>query len=708
MKLNPWSKLNLNDIKPFKSKISEESSKLSTSGLISNKEENKLSWNPGGSFADGVHAVENNSVKSTEEIRSMNNENVLEVKKSQSVMKSVDQNLRKNELKKSQSPKEDLTREVSPRVQELDEVVNKFRSYESLDELELCFCGKMRPTNTSLNMVSLFEHVNASGVYNFQCCRISLPSSNLNMSIWRQKLVGYQDVIVCDYLEFGFPLDFDKSQKLLYDLPRNHKGAREFPQFINKYLEKECDAGRIAGPFKSNPLSVPLQVSPMNTVPKSSVDERRVIVDLSWPTGFSVNDGISKEVYLGELIELHYASVETVCQMVLDIGVGAVIYKRDLRHAYRQIPVDPGDYKYLGYFWNEFLYFDTVLAMGQRNAAMACSRTTKAVMHIHHDDGYSGTSYLDDLIGVSSALCGDEAYESLGTLLEELGLLENLSKACPPSTTQIVLGVLINTIDQTISVPDEKLHEIKPLVAEWQEKKRCTRVELQSLIGKLQFITKCVQLSRVFLNRLLESLRSMSSEQKYVYLNKSFKKDLRWWFLFMEEFNGVSFIPPPIWEEPDVTFSTDSSMSGCGGICDHEFFHVQFPVSFMQQGLKIHHLEMMAVLLGVRIWGPRCQGMRVQIYCDNESVVQVINSSRTKDPFLGSCLRELWLEVSKYGFLLRAIHLPGEENRIADWLSRWELDVKYQRFFNEFVGDQKEFYTEIRITSEMFNFSGEI
>ena len=176
----------------------------------------------------------------------------------------------------------------------------------------------------------------------------------------------------------------------------------------------------------------------------------------------------------------------------------------------------------------------------------------------------------------------------------------------------------------------------------------------------------------------------------------------------MEEFNGVSFIPPPIWEEPDVTFSTDSSMSGCGGICDHEFFHVQFPVSFMQQGLKIHHLEMMAVLLGVRIWGPRCQGMRVQIYCDNESVVQVINSSRTKDPFLGSCLRELWLEVSKYGFLLRAIHLPGEENRIADWLSRWELDVKYQRFFNEFVGDQKEFYTEIRITSEMFQFSGEI
>ena len=65
--------------------------------------------------------------------------------------------------------------------------------------------------------------------------------------------------------------------------------------------------------------------------------------------------------------------------MVIQIGLGAHIYKRDLRHAYRQIPVDPADYQYLGYFWEDMAYFDTVLAMGQRNAAMMCSRTTNAV-----------------------------------------------------------------------------------------------------------------------------------------------------------------------------------------------------------------------------------------------------------------------------------------------------------------------------------------
>ena len=144
----------------------------------------------------------------------------------------------------------------------------------------------------------------------------------------------------------------------------------------------------------------------------------------------------------------------------------------------------------------------------------------------------------------------------------------------------------------------------------------------------------------------------------------------------MERFNGVSFIPPIAWAEPDVTFSTDSCLKGCGGICGLEYFHVEFPQSILVQNLAIHKLEMLAVLVGVRIWGQQLRGMRLQIYCDNAAAVQVINSSKTRDPFLASCLRELWLEVSSYGFELRAVHLPGEENRVADWLSRWDYDKK--------------------------------
>ena len=83
----------------------------------------------------------------------------------------------------------------------------------------------------------------------------------------------------------------------------------------------------------------------------------------------SVNDGISKELYLDEVIDLCYASVANVCRMVIEVGPGALIYNSDLRLAYRQIPVDPGDYCYLEHYWEE-TSFDTVLVMGQRNAGM--------------------------------------------------------------------------------------------------------------------------------------------------------------------------------------------------------------------------------------------------------------------------------------------------------------------------------------------------
>ena len=354
-----------------------------------------------------------------------------------------------------------------------------------------------RPAQSVL--VELFEKVYRSGLPNYKGCRISLPFNKLNIPLWRELLADYKDYVVCDFLEFGFPLDFDKSVNLSVNERRNHKGARDFPEFVNRYLCAEVEKSRIAGPFQINPLSIPIMVSPLNSVPKQSSDERRVIVDLSWPLGEgSVNSGISKEFYLQEKIESHYASVEEVCQMVLEIGKGALIYKRDLRQAYRQFRVDPADYYLLGYFWNSCYYFDTVLAMGQRNAGVGCSRVANAIMFIHSKNGYCGTCYLDDLIGVSQPFLASDAYNNLGTLLHQLGLEENMPKGCPPAVSQTVLGVVINTETMTISVTEERMIEINDLLFKWKEKKTCNKKELPSIIGKLAYTSRSVSVKAEF------------------------------------------------------------------------------------------------------------------------------------------------------------------------------------------------------------------
>ena len=142
--------------------------------------------------------------------------------------------------------------------------------------------------------------------------------------------------------------------------------------------------------------------------------------------------------------------------------------------------------------------------MGQRNAGAGCSRITNALMFIHSKHGYKGASYLDDLIGVSHPAIGSEAYNDLGKILCDLGLEENIPKACPPSVVQTVLGVVIDTNNMTISVTTERLDEIQNLLVKWRKKRVCRKKDLQSLIGKLCFVCKCVRQSRIFLNRLLE------------------------------------------------------------------------------------------------------------------------------------------------------------------------------------------------------------
>ena len=67
--------------------------------------------------------------------------------------------------------------------------------------------------------------------------------------------------------------------------------------------------------------------------------------------------------------------------------------------------------------------------------------------------------------------------------------------------------------------------------------------------------------------------------------------------------------------------------------------------------LRLHHLEMVASLVGVRICGKYCVGSNVQKFCDNKAVVTV-NSTKTRDELLATCKCELGLEVSQNGFHL--------------------------------------------------------
>ena len=114
------------------------------------------------------------------------------------------------------------------------------------------------------------------------------------------------------------------------------------------------------------PFLQDIWLSPLNSVPKPDSDERLFILDLSWPAGASVNDGISKDLYLGQPVNLRYPMVDDIFSRIVQFASGCLLYKRDLKCAYHQLPVDPYDYPLLGYSCHDQLYFDVHLPMGQR------------------------------------------------------------------------------------------------------------------------------------------------------------------------------------------------------------------------------------------------------------------------------------------------------------------------------------------------------
>ena len=170
---------------------------------------------------------------------------------------------------------------------------------------DICKTTKQNIKNSDVEfLLSAHEAVKDSGVHNFEGCRIPI-NTNLNIQYMRSMLIDYKDYKICDFFEFGFPLGYLGDDSILVGVDKknlwkykNHKGAEEFPNDMLLYLKKESQHRAILGPFKANPFNSGIKISPLNTVPKGDICERRVILDLIFPKGASINEFISKEFYL--------------------------------------------------------------------------------------------------------------------------------------------------------------------------------------------------------------------------------------------------------------------------------------------------------------------------------------------------------------------------------------------------------------------------
>ena len=120
----------------------------------------------------------------------------------------------------------------------------------------------------------------------------------------------------------GFHIGFDRTVTCKA-VQKNMKSALGNTTPVDEYLTTELQAGRIVGPISPAEVSQ-LQISRFGVIPKTGQPGKwRLILDLSSPTGGSVNDGVDKG-----LCSLKYASVEDTVQEIVQ---GALIAKIDIQ-----------------------------------------------------------------------------------------------------------------------------------------------------------------------------------------------------------------------------------------------------------------------------------------------------------------------------------------------------------------------------------------
>ena len=430
--------------------------------------------------------------------------------------------------------------------------------------------------------------------------------------------------------------------------------------------------GRMLGPFSAHSLTdlPPLHVNRLGVIPKGhNTGKWRLITDLSYPPGLSVNDGIDYD-----LCSLKYISVDRVAEVIARYPPGALLAKIDIESAYRLVPVHPLDRPLQAVEWGGAIYVDPMLPFGLCSAPKLFNAVADALDWYLRDCGIRHVfHYLDDFIVIGpphSPECAG-ALATIDWACSQLGVPIAEHKRDGPTTCLTFLGIEVDTVASQLRLPQEKLLRLRSQLDDWGDRKVCQRRELESLVGILHHACRVVRSGRTFVRRMLKGVHYHPLRPCPIRLNRSFRSDLTWWRLFLAEWNGVSFLPLPP-HLPMLHMASDASGSwGCGAWHGREWFQLRWDAR--SAPLSIMLKELLPIVLACAVWGPAWGSHGVVVHCDNQAVLACLHSRTSHDKHIMHMLRTLAFVEAIHSFSLLPVYINTWDNHLADDLSRDKL-----------------------------------
>jgi hypothetical protein len=157
------------------------------------------------------------------------------------------------------------------------------------------------------------------------------------------------------------------------------------------------------------------------------------------------------------------------------------------------------------------------------------------------------------------------------------------------------------------------------------------------------------------------------------------KGDLMIWFEFLKEHNGVSVFRDQKWlSNEDMELCTDAAASiGMGIYMGGKWAQAKWGTHFPNETAtnNITFLEYFPILVALHIFSEKIQNKKIMFHCDNAAVVEIINKQTSKCPRVMDLVRPLVLKCMKLNTIIKAKHIPGVKNIVADAISRFNTQV---------------------------------
>ncbi len=450
----------------------------------------------------------------------------------------------------------------------------------------------------------------------------------------------------------------------------------------------------------------------------------------------SVNDGISSETFRCSFAKL--SDAVDMIRKLREQGESVYMAKADVEDAFTNIPVRDDEMHLMAFSCDidfddplielpvgverlvgkhRLVFVNSRFPFGLRSAPAvfeAVAQTVRQIARFMFNVTLS-VGYLDDvlILQTSKARCEDDLAIYMA-VLRMIGLAPQLAKCSTEAVTKLdFLGIDIDTIKQEVSMPELRIQRMKEILDEWAGRTSCTRVELESLIGTMQHMTKGVPAGRMFLRRAIDLLwdkgprRNEMSEDltgmpygvdaegcEYTVVGESsavspkkrhpgrvyrltteFHLDIQWWRDNMVKFNhqGFPFLTdcPP--ECMELELATDASDVGFGGRFGNEWFAYAWEHD-ENELFTIAYRELFAVVVAVCTWGHLFRGKIIHFWNDNTNTILAAKKATTRDPQMMHLLRALHSLCVDFQMHVWFDYINTKDNSIADALSR--LDFK--------------------------------